>query len=108
MLRLRNLDRTTLSGTVEDVMGADPAPDDVGFAVDHFITTLPGCPAVGGECHLEDSRMSLDALYSKPFAKLGGCQIGAELLDGYLEELALRTGQSGPLAIELAESLVGR
>jgi hypothetical protein len=65
---------------LQDVVGADPAPDDVRMARSLQIPIRKGGPAIVGPGQFPNAGMSLHPLDAKPLAKRAGPQVGNELL----------------------------
>jgi hypothetical protein len=63
-------ERRRLLRVLEDVVGADPTPNDVRFAFDLFFAVPPGRATVGGPRHFIDSVATLDALDAQSWTRL--------------------------------------
>ena len=103
-------DRTTpevLRGA-EDVMGADPAPDDVRLTSLDFGSELPGGPTVRRERHLHDVAGALQGLHPETGPEWPTrFQILDKPGNGNTKPLLLVRAKRSPVVIESREPLVG-
>jgi len=103
-------DRTTpevLRGA-EDVMGADPAPDDVRLTSLDFGSELPGGPTVRRERHLHDVAGALQGLHPETGPEWPTrFQILDKPGNGNTKPLLLVSAKRSPVVIKSREPLVG-
>src|SRR5581483_3875513 len=97
------------SGAPEDVVGADPSPDDVGFAGGGGAAVLEGGPPVGGPGHLENARCAPDPFDSEPGPEpSAGAEVVDEFGDGGQEGGLLVGGQPVEVGPEAGQPGEGR
>jgi hypothetical protein len=89
--------RTSESGFAEDVVCADPPPDDVRFALGHSFSVLKRCPTVVGPGHFEDPSSAFDSLDSESLAELALPEVLDELCSGKQERGLLGRSESAKL-----------
>ena len=90
-------------------MGADPAPDDVRLAFDHWLAVDERRPTVGSPRQLEDALCGLDAFDAKPRPEpVPSFEVIDESPHSKPEPLFQIRRKLGVIAIELRRALVGR
>jgi hypothetical protein len=93
----------------DDVMCADPAPDDVHLTDLDLGSEFPGSPPVRGECHLHDVAGSLHAFHPETGPeRTTRFQILDEPGNRSTKPLLLGRAERSPVLVESRKSLVGR
>jgi len=100
--------RLVLRGA-EDVVGADPAPHDVGLTCLDLFPELPGGPPVGCEGHLHDAPGPLYGLHpqARP-ERPARLQVLDEAADRNAEAVLIGGAERLPVLVEAWKPLVGR
>ena len=97
------------SGPLEDCVGSDSPPDDMGLTFTNRLAVLKGRSTVVCPCHLEDSRGALNALDPQTLAEsLATIQVIDELCDRAQEPCLLLGRQRIEIDCEARQPGVGR